>query len=229
MQNQTLSFNIINLINMVVGIFGSWDVSIFAKPEETFQLKLEKNAVYPFDEIDEDRYEVAFRSPWLGISAGILTGLTLSMVIFYASTKPDQYISFFFIAIAVMLYTAYMYKDMRRLTLDIANSRYEFRIKDRLIYRGHVHNIYIRLVGQNSGAGDVYYKVVLNGYHSEELPLTSSTVRKEKLEKLGKKLAARLNLNYFDWLDRSTKHVIRHRCPYESPTSPIQCSGYELN
>ncbi|XP_071941114.1 cation channel sperm-associated auxiliary subunit TMEM249-like [Antedon mediterranea] len=215
---------------MVVGIFGSWDVTFFAKAEETFQSKLEKNSVYPFDEIEKDRYEIIFRSPWLGISAGILTGLTLSMVIFYASTTPDQYITFFFIAMAVMLYTTYTYKAIRKITLDMANSRYEFRINNRLIYRGHVHNIYIRLVGQNSGAGDVYYKVVLNGYHSEELPLTSSTVRKEKLEKLGKRLAARLNLNYFDWLDKSTKHVIRHRCPYETPPSPIAAdSSYEVN
>ena len=39
----------------VVGIFGTWDYSFWAKPEDVFQDRLEKNPIYPFEETEENR------------------------------------------------------------------------------------------------------------------------------------------------------------------------------
>ena len=199
-----------------VGIFGTWDLSFWARPGDIFQAKLEKNPIHPFTETRPHRYEVTLRSPWLWISILLMIVVLLCTIIYCTMNTPDQMLAFGIIAFVITVYNVHVYNDVRRIVIDLNEKEYEFYKGNHLVYRGHVHNVYIRLVGQKSGTGDVYYKVALNGYHLEEQALTSITVRKEKLEKLGRKLATRLNINYFDWMDKSTKHVIRHRCPYAS-------------
>ncbi|XP_072040861.1 cation channel sperm-associated auxiliary subunit TMEM249-like [Amphiura filiformis] len=211
-----------------VGIFGTWDVSFWAKPGDILQAKLEKNPLHPFTETELHRYEVTIRSPWLWINILLTVIVLLGCIIYYSINEPDQMLAFGIIALVVTLYSVYVYYDIRKIVIDMSKHEYSFYKADHLVYRGHVHNVYIRLVGQKSGTGEVYYKVVLNGYHLEEQALTSSTVRKDKLEKLARKLATRLNINYFDWMDKSTKHVIRHRCPYASKPGSPSSSCYDV-
>lgn len=62
-----------------------------------------------------------------------------------------------------------------------------------------------------AGAGEMYYYVVLNGFHITEQKITSYTKNDKKLRVLAKKLAENLNINYFDVKANSREHVIRHR------------------
>lgn len=39
----------------VVGIFGSWDLSIWSRPEDVFREKLEENHIHPFTETGPNR------------------------------------------------------------------------------------------------------------------------------------------------------------------------------
>ncbi|XP_071811830.1 cation channel sperm-associated auxiliary subunit TMEM249-like isoform X2 [Apostichopus japonicus] len=210
----------------IVGIFGTWDYSFWAKPEDIFQARLEKNPIFPFEETEENHYEYEFISIWFWFSlATIAAALVIGGIVMLAVRNPMSYLVCCIICVLVSAYTAYVYQGKRKVVIDHDNDSYTFYRKGRRIYTGHVHNIYIRLVGQKGGNGEIYYKVVLNGFNLEVQALSSSTLRCEKLEKLGRRLATRLNLNFFDWTDRSTRHVIRHRCPYVSKTSTLAGIG----
>ena len=83
-----------------------------------------------------------------------------------------------------------------------------------LVYRGHLHNLYLRVKGMASGGGETYYNVILGGYMVEPEALTRRSSSKKALAKLARKLAYKLDLNYFDSADKSRSHIVRHRCPY---------------
>ena len=46
-----------------------------------------------------------------------------------------------------------------------------------------------------------YYRLILNGYLVEKYILTSLTERKDALDRIGRMIARRINLNYFDCSD----------------------------
>lgn len=84
----------------------------------------------------------------------------------------------------------------------------------KLLYRGHVHNVYIR-VKEFRTSGNSYYRLIVDGYGldvAHDVTLMPSS-RPEKFTRLGRRLAANLGINFFDYDDTSTRHVIRHRCP----------------
>ncbi|XP_072110543.1 cation channel sperm-associated auxiliary subunit TMEM249-like [Mobula birostris] len=99
----------------------------------------------------------------------------------------------------------------RRLIISLNENEYEFYIRHHLEHKGPLHEIYIRLRSQKTGQGVLYYRLILNGPHIELLNLTGTklTQNAEKLEKLGLRLATKLNLNYFDCSDVSTRHNIK--------------------
>ncbi|XP_043547034.1 transmembrane protein 249-like [Chiloscyllium plagiosum] len=94
---------------------------------------------------------------------------------------------------------------------------YEFYIYRYLQRKSTLDEIYIRLKDQKTAQGKFYYKLILNGTYIEVLSLTGIkfSSNQEKLEKLGMRLASKLNLNYFDCVDISRKHVIRHWPQYK--------------
>ena len=134
-----------------VGIFGTWNLNFWAMPEEVFQAKLEKNPIHPFTETTPDHFEVTLRSPWLWMSLICLIGTSIVTVCNYATNPLDQSLTYFIMAIMVFLYSTFVYSDLRRIVIDTTRHEYEFHVGSRLVYRGHIHNVYIRLVGQKSG------------------------------------------------------------------------------
>ncbi|XP_072179610.1 cation channel sperm-associated auxiliary subunit TMEM249-like [Diadema setosum] len=203
----------------VVGIFGTWDMSIWSRPEDVFREKLAENHIHPFTETAPNRFMYEFRSQWFWIFLfGIIVEI-IGVTLWYLFWDPSQFISFAVLFFVISLHRIYVHKDMIKIIIDLPRGEYYIVKKGDLTYRGLLHNIYIRLIGQNSGSGEIFFKIVLNGYNLAPQDLTSSTVRKEKLEKLGRRLASRLGINYFDWTDKSTRHVIRHRSPFASSRS----------
>lgn len=201
----------------IVGIFTTWNFSLIEKAEAVFKRNLDKNPIYPFEEISPNIYKrrrVKSKYFWAGILTMILT--VLIAVAMYYDTPLDQFIVLHIMSLVFSIALTLYYKDERTVILNGRDLHYEFYKKDRLIYRGHYHNIYIRLKGEKSGAGEIFFTITLNGYHIEEEHLTSSSRSMEKLRKLGRRLALRLDLNYFDYMDKSRHHIIRHFCPYAS-------------
>jgi len=79
------------------------------------------------------------------------------------------------------------------------------------MYRGHCHNVYVRVTVVKV-AGEGYYKVVLGGYGIDTYDVTHLSKQAEKLFHLGRTIALNTGLNFFDFDDMSTRHMIRHRC-----------------
>ena len=54
--------------------------------------------------------------------------------------------------------------QVRIYIIDHVNGIYEFYRGSTLVYRGKLHNLYVRLRPQSTGAGEVFYDIVLNGF-----------------------------------------------------------------
>ncbi len=100
------------------------------------------------------RYEVTLRSPWLWINNLLMIVVILTCIIYYSINEPDQMLAFGIIALVITLYSVYVYYDIRKIVIDLNKEEYSFYKSQHLVYRGHIHNVYIRLVGQKSGTGE---------------------------------------------------------------------------
>lgn len=199
---------------MPQGIFSSWDYSFLDKAENVLKKNLDINPVYPFEEIEPNIFILNVVSARFTITVTIIIITVVITGIVFGLAGPNEYLLFPILVIFLFSKQALASYEERRYVLDSNELMYEYYRGDKLIYRGHYHNCYIRLKGQNSGGGETYYAVVLNGFNLDEQAISATTVRLKKLAKLGRKLAARLNLNYFDSPDKSHCHVIRHTCPH---------------
>ncbi|XP_046875667.1 transmembrane protein 249-like [Hypomesus transpacificus] len=99
----------------------------------------------------------------------------------------------------------------RRLVIDHMKKEYRFYIHEHLRHCGPLHQIYIRLISQKSGQGRRMFKLMLNGYKIEERELSGFSEKYELLECQGRRIANKLNLNYFDYADISKRHIVVHR------------------
>ncbi|XP_031644791.1 transmembrane protein 249 isoform X2 [Oncorhynchus kisutch] len=88
---------------------------------------------------------------------------------------------------------------------------YRYYIHTHLRHRGPLHQIYIRMIAQKSGQVLLMYKLMLNGYKIEERELSGFSEKYELLECQGRRIATKLNLNYFDYQDTSKRHLVIHR------------------
>ena len=201
---------------MISGIFASWDLSSFMdKPEVRFKRQLEQNPTHPFREIEPNVFVVRLKSNkvMIGFTIGAAT-VIITTAIYVSIGSINEYIVFPGIIFYGFLSMAMYHMKRHSCVLDCNNKMYEYYHGDRLVYRGHYHNIYIRLKGQQTGNGEMYYTLIMNGYLLNEEELTSSSPIHNKLAKFGRKLSHRLDLNFFDYTDKSRYHIIRQKCPY---------------
>ncbi|KAJ8024643.1 hypothetical protein HOLleu_34600 [Holothuria leucospilota] len=148
----------------VIGIFGTWDYSFWARPEDVFQARLEKNPIYPFEETEENHYEFEFISIWFWLSLGALgTVIIVGGILMLAAENPLAYLVYCIICLVITSYTSYVYQGPRKVIIDQNENYYEFYRKGRHVHKGHVHNIYIRLLGQKGGT---YYVITDANSHS---------------------------------------------------------------
>ncbi len=201
----------------IIGVFTSWEKSVLDKPENVLRKNLEKNPTYPFHEVEPNVYVFTVRSGWL-VLAVILCLVTLitTVAVYAVAGGVDQSFVFAGIVFLGFLQMAFYHRRRKTYVLDGNRNMYEFYKGEDLIYTGNYHNVYIRLKGQKSGTGDTYFNVVLDGFLMDEESISSSTLHHKKLGRLGRRLAQNLNLNFFDYTDKSRHHIIRHRCPYRS-------------
>lgn len=193
----------------------SIDVALFERPDVILKQNLDRNPIFPFVVIGDNVYALTVQSSKLYMYTflALVTAVVTTSIYGYQENANELLIYPIIIFLGFFRQIVKFWKD-RTYVLDSNKKMYEFYRGNKLIYRGHYHNIYIRLIGQNTGNGDVYYNVVLEGYYVDSTTITSAVTFPKKLMKLAKKLAYRLDLNYFDPADRSRGHIIRHRCPY---------------
>jgi len=89
----------------------------------------------------------------------------------------------------------------------------QYYVNDDLVYRGHCHNVYIR-VKVVKVAGKRYYKVIIGGYGIDAFDVTHLSKQPDKLFHLGRTIALNTGCNFFDFDDLSARHTIRHRCSH---------------
>ena len=177
---------------------------------------LDNNPVYPFEEIEPNIYVLTVTTSRYYIACGVaILTVFISGLVFGIAGEVNEYIIFPAVVVVLFGGQAYISYKERRYVLDSNELMYEYYRGNQLIYRGHYHNVYIRLKGQSSGGGDTYYTVVLDGFNLNEEAISANSTKLKKLAKLARKLATRLNVNYFDSPDKSRCHVIRHQCPYK--------------
>uniref|UniRef100_A0A8C3T9A3 Transmembrane protein 249 n=1 Tax=Chelydra serpentina TaxID=8475 RepID=A0A8C3T9A3_CHESE len=133
--------------------------------------------------------------------------------------RPPQvsqdYSGFFIYGILVGFWLLLSSMHKRHLVINHTRGCYQIYIKRRLWEEGPLHQIYVRLTAQTDAYGKRFYSIIINGYGLEVLALASLSDKYEHMEFLGRRIARKLKLNYFDYLDESTRHVIRHRPPLE--------------
>ena len=190
-------------------------IFVLENPETIFARSLYWNPVYPFKEIEANVFmlTVKFHKFYVSLAVSIMAVIIFITVSCVQGRVSEYNIFLLMIFCGFFQHSVWSYKK-RTYVLDSNTNMYEFYRGDTLIYQGDYHNIYIRLKGIKSGAGSIYYSVVLNGYNIDEESITMSGTSRKKLGKLGKRLALRLGVNYFDADDTSKHHVILHKCPY---------------
>uniref|UniRef100_A0A452I4R5 Transmembrane protein 249 n=1 Tax=Gopherus agassizii TaxID=38772 RepID=A0A452I4R5_9SAUR len=140
----------------------------------------------------------------------------LGGVFYFKSEKVFQDYSGFFVygtLVGFWLLLSSMHK--RHLVINHVQGCYQIYIKRRLWEEGPLHQIYVRLTAQTDAYGKCFYSLIINGHGLEVLVLANLSDKYEHMEFLGRRIARKLKLNYFDYLDVSTRHVIRHRPPLE--------------
>ncbi|XP_075406619.1 cation channel sperm-associated auxiliary subunit TMEM249 [Tenrec ecaudatus] len=107
----------------------------------------------------------------------------------------------------------------RRLVLNHMRGLYHFSIQGHTVYQGPLHLIYVRLALNSDAYGRCFFQLVLCGHKLEPLVLVELSEHYEQMEFLGRHIARKLNINYFDYQTTSYRHVVRH-WPLRASQSP---------
>ncbi|CAD5121306.1 unnamed protein product [Dimorphilus gyrociliatus] len=179
---------------------------------------MKKNPIYPFTISEEGIYILTSSTTWDTVrNFNLLIGLIIFSVLrvfLKTSNGLDDYIT------VSVLYGLYLVMRLiwciegRTIIIDHNCRRYEYYKGESLIYRGHLHNVFVRLKGVEAAAGEFYFKVTLGGFLVEEYDITNYSDKCDQLKVLARQLSKNLDLNFIDYKNVSRQHIIRHLCPY---------------
>ncbi|XP_068677225.1 cation channel sperm-associated auxiliary subunit TMEM249-like [Montipora foliosa] len=192
-------------------------LEILEKPEVIFKRRLKSNPFHPFNHTGGNRFVLTLSRRRFYIGLFIFLVSVVVMISWGVAYEVSQLKLFVIVTGAMSAFMAWENRGHRTCVLDGETNQYKCFIGEHSVETGHFHNVYIRLKAQKHGAGEMYYYVVLNGFHITEQKITSYTKNDKKLRVLAKKLAENLNLNFFDIKANSKDHVIRHRPLVEVP------------
>lgn len=181
-------------------------------PERLLKYRLGKNPYYPFREFTHNVFVLNASCSMYGIELVILFVFVIADVIYVALTATPMAMIVVPLLALVLAFPAIARKRGKRVVVYDANvQRYEYFVDGELVYGGRCHNLYVRLRCETGGSEEAhYYSVVVDGYMVRPYKVTAVSKKREKMFRLGRRLAANLDLNFFDCADRSTNHVVRH-------------------
>uniref|UniRef100_A0A2K6ULI9 Transmembrane protein 249 n=1 Tax=Saimiri boliviensis boliviensis TaxID=39432 RepID=A0A2K6ULI9_SAIBB len=120
--------------------------------------------------------------------------------------------------VAVGLWMVVSSLPRRRLVLNHPRGVYHFSIQGRAVCQGPLHLVYVRLAFSSDAYGRCFFQLVLGGHRLEPLVLVQLSEHYEQMEYLGRYMARKLNINYFDYMATSYRHVVRHWPPSSART-----------
>uniref|UniRef100_A0A8C0ITW8 Transmembrane protein 249 n=1 Tax=Chelonoidis abingdonii TaxID=106734 RepID=A0A8C0ITW8_CHEAB len=197
---------------MLRGAFMLWNLCFF-DVERSLARRLQQNTHYPFQVQQPNGEEDVSLAPAPSPPCSSLA-LGLGSRVRPLQVSQD-YFGFFVYGTLVGFWLLLSSMHKRHLVINHVQGCYQIYIKRRLWEEGPLHQIYVRLTAQTDAYGKCFYSLIINGHGLEVLALASLSDKYEHMEFLGRRIARRLKLNYFDYLDVSTRHVIRHRPPLE--------------
>ncbi|XP_045633385.1 transmembrane protein 249 [Ursus americanus] len=190
--------------------FQLWALGLFCT-ERHLAKRLKDNSFYPFTQQQPNVFvlEYYLDTLWKG---ALLFVVCLFLVSFGLVSQVLNQETWGFPAcgVGVGLWLMISSLPRRRLVLNHMRGTYHFSIQGRTVCQGPMHLVYVRLALSSDAYGRCFFQLVLCGHQLEPLVLVQLSERYEQMEYLGRHIARKLNINYFDCLATSYRHVVRH-------------------
>ncbi|XP_054375296.2 cation channel sperm-associated auxiliary subunit TMEM249 isoform X1 [Pongo abelii] len=149
---------------------------------------------------------------WKGMLLFIISVVLASFSSLREVQKQETWV-FLVYGVGVGLWLVISSLPQRRLVLNHTRGVYHFSIQGRTVCQGPLHLVYVRLALSSDAYGRCFFQLVLGGHRLEPLVLVQLSEHYEQMEYLGRYIARKLNINYFDYLATSYRHVVRHWPP----------------
>ncbi|XP_045431798.1 transmembrane protein 249 [Pipistrellus kuhlii] len=199
--------------------FQLWAVNLCCN-ERYLAWRIKNNSFYPFTQLQPKVFvlEYYLDTLWKG---ALLFLVCLFLVIFglVSQVRNQETWGFPAYGVGVGLWITISSLPRRRLVLNHVLGTYHFSIQGRTVCQGPMHLVYVRLALSSDARGRSFFQLVLCGHRLEPLILVQRSEHYELVEFLGRHIARKLNINYFDFLTTSYRHVIRH-WPLGVPLAP---------
>uniref|UniRef100_A0AAQ4VMS7 Transmembrane protein 249 n=1 Tax=Mus musculus TaxID=10090 RepID=A0AAQ4VMS7_MOUSE len=194
----------------LVKYFKLWNVGLFST-ERHLANQLKNNSFYPFKQQQPDVFvlEYYLDTLWKGTMLFIICLVFISCNVL-REVKYQETWCFPAYGMVIGLWLMLSSIPQRRLVLNHTRGMYHFSIQGRTVCQGPMHLVYVRLALSSDAYGGRFFQLVLCGHKLEPLVLVQLSERYEQMEFLGRHLARKLNINYFDYLASSYRHVVRH-------------------
>ncbi|XP_006830945.1 PREDICTED: transmembrane protein 249 [Chrysochloris asiatica] len=188
--------------------FQLWALGCF-RTERTLAKHLKSNSFYPFTRQQPNVFvlEYYLDTLWKG---ALLFVVSLFLVSFSFKVRDQQPWGLPVYGVVMGLWLMVSSLPRRRLVLNHMRGLYQFSIQGHTVFQGPLHLIYVRLALSSDAHGRCFFQLVLCGHKLEPLVLVQLSERYEQMEFLGRHIARKLNINYFDYVTTSYRHVVRH-------------------
>ncbi|XP_008252246.2 cation channel sperm-associated auxiliary subunit TMEM249 [Oryctolagus cuniculus] len=172
---------------------------------------LKSNSFYPFTQQQPGVFVLQYYldTLWKGALLFVVC-LALVSLDFVRQVRKQETWGFPAFGVGVGLWLLVSSLPRRRLVLNHTHGLYHFSIRGRTVCQGPMNLIYVRLALSSDAYGRCFFRLVLCGHKLEPLVLVQLSERYEQMEYLGRHIARKLNINYFDYLVTSYRHVVRH-------------------
>ncbi|XP_004580943.2 cation channel sperm-associated auxiliary subunit TMEM249 [Ochotona princeps] len=198
--------------------FQLWTLGFFT--ERHLARRLKSNSFYPFTQQQPGVFVLEYYQDTLWKGALLFAVcIVLVSLDFIRQVRKQETWGFPAYGVGVGLWLLVSSLPRRRLVLNHPRGIYHFSIRGRTVCQGPMHLVYVRLALSSDAYGRCFFRLVLSGHKLEPLVLVQLSERYEQIEYLGRHVAQKLNINYFDYLATSYRHVVRHR-PLEGALGP---------
>merc|ERR1712188_184673 len=179
---------------------------LWESPIKTLEARRKANKYYPFFETKNEEGEPVYRLSYRpsGWKELVATLIIVSVAIIRGILRDWDPDCIFLMSI-IWFASCYVliFKKWGKLTLDVETDgeNYRYYTNNKLLYCGHVSDVYIRAkMGYSSGGGGEYYYLVLHGYNIEEFKISGKVMisvpgsgktggKLKDLKRLGKRTA----------------------------------------
>ncbi|XP_066571841.1 cation channel sperm-associated auxiliary subunit TMEM249-like [Amia ocellicauda] len=193
---------------MLIGFLRSWKNELF-RPEHTLNEKLRESRFHPFILQEPNVFVLEYRQNiWKAVIL-LIASIIGNLLHVTGNYKDFQGLTALFVfTLCLALWFMPVATVKRRVVIDHNLGVYKFYVHKQLRHQCPLNDIWIQMVAKKSEDSCVFYKLTLRGIHIDCQQLSGISECYEVMEILGKRMASRLNINYFDYRDVSARHLI---------------------